>query len=525
MNQRLNLSAGPHVRDRWTTPFIMMIVLIALAPAAAVGVIVHWVKFRSLNALWIILAAIGSAMLTELLFCLATRRKITIWDGSAAVTGMLLALCLSPETPIALPIIGSVFAILVVKCCFGGLGKNFINPALAARCFLLLSFSNGMTNYPGVNELGLDALSSATPVAMLKAGNMVNVTKMFLGTAGGVIGSSILALLVGGLVLWGLDIIHGEICFSVIGGFTICLVLFGGHGFDPGYLAAQLCSGGVIMGAFFMATDYTTSPVSRLGQFVYGCLIGVLGALFRILGKSADSFSYSIIIANLFTPLIDLYIVPKPYAYRKSAIEKAAGVVKPPFFKRIPKPIIALTLIAALAGVALSGVFSMTKDPIEANELKKKRESYTVVCEDAKDFREIDSAQKVLESLDGGSYGSGKFGATTIDEVLEAVDANGNTVGYVFAITNRNAYNPPLKLALGVDPDGNIKKIAFIELNETPGKGSKADEPAFKDQLVGQSDTTGIDTMSGATVTSKSVLNAVNAGLDFFHNVIMEGGR
>ncbi len=525
MNQRLNLSAGPHVRDRWTTPFIMMIVLIALLPAAVIGVVVHWVKFQSLNALWIILASIGSAMLTELLFCLATRRRISIWDGSAAVTGMLLALCLSPETPVVLPIVGSMFAILVVKCLFGGLGKNFINPALAARCFLLLSFSNGMTNYPGVNAAGIDALSSATPVAMLKVGSMVNVTKMFLGTAGGVIGSSILALLVGGLVLWGLDIIHGEICFSVLGGFTLCLALFGGHGFDPGFLAAHLCSGGVVMGAFFMATDYTTSPVSRLGQFVYGCLIGVIGALFRIFGKSADSFSYSIIIANLFTPLIDMYIIPKPYAYRKSAIEKAAGVVKPPVLKRIPKPVIALTLIAALAGVALSGVFSMTKEPIEANELLKKRESYTVVCENAADFREIDAAQKALDAQNGGSYGSGMFGATTIDEVLEAVDAGGNTVGYVFAITNRNAYNPPLKLALGVDPDGKILKIAFIELNETPGKGSKADEPAFKDQFVGQTDTSGVDTMSGATVTSKAVLNAVNAGLDFFRTVIMEGGK
>lgn len=524
MNQRLNLSAGPHVRDRWTTPFIMMIVLLALAPAAIIGVVVHWVKFQSLNALWIILASIGSAMLTELLFCLATRRKISIWDGSAAVTGMLLALCLSPQTPVVLPIVGSVFAILVVKCCFGGLGKNFINPALAARCFLLLSFSNGMTNYPGVNELGVDALSSATPVAMLKAGSMVNVTKMFLGTAGGVIGSSILALLVGGLVLWGLDVIHGEICFSVVGGFTLCLALFGGRGFDPGYLAAQLCSGGVIMGAFFMATDYTTSPVSRLGQLVYGLLIGVLGALFRILGKSADSFSYSIIIANLFTPLIDLYIVPKPYAYRKSAIEKAAGIVKPPLLKRIPKPVIALTIIAALAGVALSGVYSMTKDPIAAAELAKKRESYKVVCEDAADFTDVNAALDALQTQ-GSSYANGKFGSTTIDEVLEALDADGNTVGYVFAITNRNAYNPPLKLALGVDPDGKILKIAFIELNETPGKGSKADEPAFKDQFVGQTDTSAVDSMSGATVTSKAVLNAVNAGLDFFQTVIVGGGK
>lgn len=515
MSKALHLSAGPHVRDRWTTPFIMMIVLLALLPTAAVGVIVHWVKFHSLNALWIILASVASAMLTELLFCLVTRRKITIWDGSAAVTGLLLALCLSPETLVILPVVGSAFAILVVKCLFGGLGKNFINPALAARCFLLLSFSGvkGMTNYPGI-----DALSSATPAALLRQGSMVDVTQMFLGTAGGVIGASILALLVGGLVLWGLDIIHGEICFSVIGAFTLVLALFGGHGFDPGFLAAHLCSGGVVMGAFFMATDYTTSPVSRLGQFVYGCTIGVIGALFRIFGKDPDSFSYSIIIANLFTPLIDLYIIPKPYAYRKSAIQKAEGVQKPPFFKRIPKPVIALTIIAVLAGLALSGVFTMTKGPIEANEKRKQQESFKAVCETADRFEELDVK-------DGANYGGGKFGSTSIEQALRAVDANGSTVGYVFAITNRNAYNPPLKLALGVDPEGRILKIAFIELNETPGKGSKADEPAFKKLFIGQTSTESIDTMSGATVTSKAVLNAVGAGLDFFQTVIMEGGR
>ncbi len=515
MSKALHLSAGPHIRDRWTTPFIMMVVLVALLPAAAIGVIVHWVHFRSLNALWIILASIGSAILTELLFCLITRRKISIWDGSAAVTGMLLALCLSPNTSIVIPIIGSAFAILVVKCLFGGLGKNFINPALAARCFLLLSFSNQMSN----NYPSFDAMTSATPVEMLYKGQMVDITRMFLGTAGGIIGSSILALLVGGLVLWGLDIIHGEICFSVLGAFTLVLALFGGHGFDPGYLAAQLCGGGVVMGAFFMATDYTTSPVSRLGQLVYGCLIGVLGALFRIFGKGTDMFSYSIIIANLFTPLIDLYIVPKPYAYRKRSVEKAEGVQKPPFYKRIPKSVIALALIAAIAGVALSGVFSTTEKRIQENELKKKQAAYNAVCEGAKEFNELSF------DLNGEVYGGGKFGSTTIDEALEGVDAGSNVVGYVLVITNKDAYNPPLKLALGIAPDGKLLKIDFIELNETPGKGSKAAEPAFKDLFKDKTSTEGIDTITGATVTSKAVLFAVDAGLDFFQNVIMGGGN
>ena len=410
MSQTLNISAGPHVRDRWTTPFIMYTVLIALLPAAAIGVIVNIVKYNSFNALWVILASVGSAVLTELLFCLVTKRPISIKDGSAAVTGMLLALSLSPSTPFWLPIIGSAFAILVVKCCFGGLGKNFINPALAARCFLLISFGNAMTQFPLV-----DGISSATPVAELAAGRAVDITAMFYGTANGVIGGSVLALLVGGLILWGLDIIHGEICFSVVVGFTLFMGLFGGQGFDPKFLLAHLCGGGVIMGAFFMATDYTTSPVSRLGQLVYGCLIGVLGALFRCFGHSADSFSYSIIIANLATPLIDTFIVPKPYAYRKSAIRKANGEKKPPIWQRIPKPVIALTLITLLAGVALSGVFKMTESTIDAQKLAAKQASYKVVCPDADHFVTDDDAEAALAALNGGVYGT-KFGRTYINE-------------------------------------------------------------------------------------------------------------
>ena len=517
MNSKLNLSAGPHIRDRWTTPFIMLIVLLSLVPTAVVGVCVH-----GLHALWIILASIGAAVLTELLFCLVTKRPISIKDGSAAVTGMLLALSLSPSTPIAMPIIGSVFAILVVKCCFGGLGKNFINPALAARCFLLISFGNAMTVFPAV-----DGVSSATPVAELMAGKAVNITSMFLGTANGVIGTSVLALLVGGLVLWGLDIIHGEICFSVLASFTLIMALFGGHGFDSKFLLAQLCGGGVVMGAFFMATDYTTSPVSRLGQLIYGCLIGVLGALFRCFGNAADSFSYSIIIANLFTPLIDTFIVQKPYAYRKSAIAKANGEQKAPLLQRIPKPVIALTLITLLAGVALSGVFTMTKDTIEEQKAQAKLASFTVVLPDA-------NAEKPFEPIDApeGVYGDGRYRKTTINEIYKGLDMDGNTVGYVFVITNSNGYGGDIKLSLGVKADGTICGIEFTQLNETPGKGSLAAEPAFKDQFndrnadafeLNGSGTNGIDAISGATVTSRAVLNAVNAGLDYFHNVIMGG--
>ena len=281
MSEMMNISSSPHVRDRWTTPYIMRVVILSLLPATCVGIISYGWKAAVIVAL-----AVLSAVLTEWVFCKIMKKPSTIWDGSAAVTGLLLALSLGPETPFHLPVIGSVFAIAVVKCCFGGLGKNFINPALAGRCFLMLSFGSAMAIRPV-----LDAVSSSTPMGALRAYETVDITRMFLGTADGVIGSSILALLVGGLVLWSMDIIHGQICFSVLGGFTLFIALFGGQGFDINFLLAHLCGGGVVMGAFFMATDYVTSPVSRLGQFIYGCLIGVLGGIFRLYGNTADSFS------------------------------------------------------------------------------------------------------------------------------------------------------------------------------------------------------------------------------------------
>ena len=526
----LNLSASPHVRDRWTTSFIMHTVLLSLVPAALVGVIVYgW------NALFVILASILAAVGTEALFCLACKKPLSIFDGSAAVTGMLLALSLSPSTPVVYPILGSVFAILVAKCCFGGLGKNFINPALAGRCFLLLSFGKVMTQFPA-----LDGVTSATPLAVLSDAMTngtpatLNVTSMFLGTSNGVIGSSIIALLIGGLILWGLDIIHGEICFAVLGSFTVIMGLFGGRGFDPAFLAAQLCGGGVVMGAFFMATDYTTSPVSRLGQLVYGCLIGVLGALFRILGK-VDYFSYSVIIGNLFTPLIDIYVVPKPYAYRKKAIRAMSGAKPLPLLQRMPKPVIAMVLITLFAGVALSGVYSMTRPTIEAHEEATKAAAYVAVVPEAVTFEHDEAADAAIAALDGQVYGT-KFGKAYVNEAFVAKDAAGNTVGYALSVTSGDGYDGNVTLSMGLDANGKVLGIAFTELTETPGMGMLADEPAFKDQFAdrqvdqfvhNKGGVTGdnvIDAISGASTTSGAVVNAVNAGLDFFHSV-MQGGN
>lgn len=522
MNTVLNLSSGPHVRDKLTTTHIMRIVALSLLPATIVGVCVHGV-----HAFLIVLLSVGTAVLSEFLFDKLCHKPDTWKDCSAVVTGLMLALCLSPSTPLHLPVIGSMFAILVVKCCFGGLGKNFLNPALAARCFLLISFGTGMTQY------AMDGVTGATPVAELLEGKAVNLLSMFLGTSPGVIGSSVLALLVGGMTLWAMDLIHGEICFSVLASFTIFIGLFGGHGFEPAYLAAHLCGGGVVMAAFFMATDYTTSPVSKFGQMIYGVTIGLLGGIFRLFSGTADSFSYCVISANLLTPLIDTFIVPGPKAFKREG--KYQRVTIRELFVRIPKPVVALTVITVVAGIALSGVYSMTKDTIEAAHALANAASFKAVVPEAETFETDDAVAQAVADLTDTVYGT-DFGRAYINEAYTAKDADGNVVGYVIRATSSDGFDGNVSVAVGLNAEGAVNGIAFTELNETPGLGMRADEPEFKDQFAGKAvsrftlnkaggstEDDQIDTLSGASTTSGAVVNAVNAALDFYQNT-MKGG-
>ena len=524
MNNMLNISSSPHARDKWSTAFIMRMVLLALMPATLVGVI-HY----GLHALLVVLVSVATAVLCEFLFDKLCHKPDTWKDGSAAVTGLLLALCLSPSVPLHLPVLGSMFAILVAKCCFGGLGKNFINPALAGRCFLLLSFGSAMSSFSP------DAVTSATPVALLLTGEPVNVTRMFLGTTNGVIGSSALALLVGGLFLWAFDFIHGEICFSVLGMFTLVIGLFGGQGFDPRYLLAHISGGGVMMAAFFMATDYVTSPATPFGQMIYGMLIGLLGGIFRLFSGTADSFSYCVITGNLFVPLIDTYIISKPYAYRRFSLMKQLSAGGQPWYKRIPRPVVVLTAIAAIAGLALSGVFAMTKDTIADQQRAAQAASYLVVCPGA-DHVDIDEAiDNAIAGLNGETYGS-DFGRVTINEGFAAMDEGGNPVGHAISVTTADGFDGNVTLAVGIDAEGAVSGIAFTELNETPGMGMRVDEDEFKGQFVGRNvpkftlNKAGgstaeeeIDSVSGASTTSGAVVNAVNAALDFYNNAVKGG--
>ncbi len=304
MSSVLKVSSNPHIRSKDTTAHIMQYVVIALLPATAFGVY----NF-GLHALLVILTTVATTVLTEYLYDKCMKKKNSISDFSAVVTGLLLALNLPPQAPLWLGIIGGIFAIIVVKMLFGGLGQNFMNPALGARCFLIISFTSIMTNFD------CDAYTGATPLAVIKSGEgSVELLDMVIGRISGTIGeTSMIALLIGAVFLLVMGVIDLRIPGSYIISFALFVLLFSGHGFDMEYLVSQLAGGGLMLGAFFMATDYVTRPITKTGQYIFGIFLGVMTGIFRLFGPSAEGVSYAIILGNLLVPLIERVTKPKPF--------------------------------------------------------------------------------------------------------------------------------------------------------------------------------------------------------------------
>lgn len=310
MSKLLNLSSNPHIRDNVTTAEIMRDVFIALIPTTLYGII-QW----GFNAALVCILTVAAAVISELVYEKCMKLPITIKDWSAAVTGLILALNCPPNIPAWIPCLGAVFAIIIVKQLYGGLGKNFMNPALAARCFLLISFAGKMTSFTGV---GADALSGATPLAFMKTNPdaiaKIDLGAAFLGRIPGTIGEvSKLCVLIGAAYLIIRKVISPKIPLIYIGTVAVFTLLFGGHGFNLYYLACELCAGGLIFGAFFMATDYVTSPITPLGQIIFAIMLGILTGLFRLFGGSAEGVSYAIIICNILVPMINVHTVPKAF--------------------------------------------------------------------------------------------------------------------------------------------------------------------------------------------------------------------
>ncbi len=307
MEKLMHVSSSPHVRKKTTTTNIMLDVVIALCPALIVGV---W--HFGYRALVLVGISVITTVLSEYLYEKLLKMPITVGDMSAVVTGLLLGMNLPSTVPFWMPVLGGAFAIIVSKMLYGGLGYNFMNPALAGRAFLTISFTGLMTNF------NYDGLTTATPMALLKAGEQVPLLDMFLGQTGGTIGETCaLALILGGVYL----LVKGVISWRIPGTYILTVLvfalIFGGHGFDANYLLGHLVGGGLMLGAIFMATDYVTSPITPLGQIVFGIFIGLLTGLFRIFGGSAEGVSYAIILGNLVVPLIERFTMPAAFGRGK----------------------------------------------------------------------------------------------------------------------------------------------------------------------------------------------------------------
>lgn len=321
------VSSSPHVRSKDSTQSIMRDVIIALVPATLVGFYMFGIA-----AVFTVFLTIIAAVFFEYLYQRISRQKVTIKDYSAVITGLLLGLNLpaslpdfsngifstKASVPFLIPILGSLFAIVIVKQLFGGIGHNFMNPALAARAFLLVSFADQMTTWPKV-----DTVSTATVLGIMKEGGVMtaSVLDTFLGSVSGSIGEvSALALIIGGLYLIYKKVISYRIPVFYIGtvaAFVSIYSLTSSTGFDLNYLLLHLCSGGLLLGAIFMATDFVTSPMTSKGQIIFAIGCGVITALIRLFGAYPEGVSFAIIIMNLTVPLIDRFTVPRSFGEEK----------------------------------------------------------------------------------------------------------------------------------------------------------------------------------------------------------------
>lgn len=318
MSELFRVSSAPHVRAKTSTQNVMLWVIIAMLPTACFGI--YNFGFR---ALLLIVATVLSCVASETVYNLIAKKKNTIGDLSAVVTGMILALNMPVTLPVWMAVLGGVFAIVVVKMLFGGLGQNFMNPALAGRCFLLIAFTSEMSNFV------TDTYTAATPLAELKSTNGIiapwnnyQLTDMFMGYTPGTIGeTSAVCLLIGGAILVLTRVISLRIPVAYLGSFAVLMFLFGQRAFDTTYVLAQLVAGGIMFGAWFMATDYATSPITKNGQILFGICCGVLTFLFRTIGGTPEGVSYAIILSNLLVPLIEKITVPRAFGVVKEKKE------------------------------------------------------------------------------------------------------------------------------------------------------------------------------------------------------------
>ncbi|NLP13878.1 MAG: RnfABCDGE type electron transport complex subunit D [Clostridium sp.] len=325
MEDRMVVSSSPHIRDKANTQRIMIDVVIALLPAVFAGV-----YFFGARVLLVVMVSILSCVVSEFLSRRAMKRNNTISDFSAVVTGLLLALNLPPTIPLWVAAVGSVIAIVIIKQLFGGLGQNFVNPAMGARIILMISYPGFMTNWakPGIDAVsaatsGVDAISTATPLGLLKEGaltaDLPSYADLFWGNVLGCIGeTSAAALLIGAVYLFARRIISPEIPLAFIGTTALFTWIFGGTTPFTGDFLFHILAGGLLLGAIYMATDYATSPMTVKGRIIMGIGCGLLTGVIRLFTNYAEGVSFAIILMNIMVPLIDRYTIPKSFGGEKA---------------------------------------------------------------------------------------------------------------------------------------------------------------------------------------------------------------
>ena len=311
VNYRLTVSSSPHAHSGTTTQSLMRDVVIALLPAAAMSV-----AFFGVNALVLILVSVAASVFFEYAFCRILKKPVTVYDFSAVITGMLIAFNVPATMPVWMVIIGDFIAIVIVKQFFGGLGQNFVNPAIAARIILMVSFPLQMTTYP-VNAMAADAVTTATPLTLYGVDNAPGLLELFLGYHGGCLGEVFAAaLLVGFIYLLIRKVVSPVIPACFIGTVFIIMLIAGKGSFY--YALYEVLSGGLLLGALFMATDYVTSPVNLWGRVVFGIGCGVITCLIRLFGATAEGVSFAIILMNILVPHIERLTRSKVFGEVKS---------------------------------------------------------------------------------------------------------------------------------------------------------------------------------------------------------------
>lgn len=479
--RRYLLRPAPHIHCGQTVSKVMLTVLVSLLPASVASLYLFgW------GAAQVIVACVVGAVASEAL-CLRLRGKpVQVSDLSAAVTGLLLALTLPPASPIWMCLLGGLVAIALGKQVFGGLGANPFNPALVARVFLVISFPDLMTRWIAP----FDAASSATPLATATSLGQ-NGLRYLLGTHAGCLGeTSALALLIGGLYLLVKGIIDWRVPVSILGTVTVFSLCAGA---DPLF---QLLSGGILLGAFFMATDWVTSPYTRSGRLLFGTGIGLVTMIIRLWGSYPEGVSFAILFMNALTPLINLITRPKPQTQSVGEVaEKKKGD------RALARILVTMAAVSAVSGIILAIFFAAMNPRIELRRQQEIGEGFRVMFPEAAAFEPVDLGERAPKRVN--------------NPIFLVKDTAGERMGIAF-VTTPPGFQGDITLAVGLDVEGRqLVGVQVLAHTETAGLGSRVADPEYLQQFTGKrvSDdftlSKDVDGISGATVSSAAVANGV----------------